>query len=80
MPEGDIHDTEGDRVGEGASGFGVFPNPEKVVEGNVGEVGDGSAVGAVVGVGTVLVEEELSEGDRHSELGFGGRVLSPVAI
>jgi hypothetical protein len=57
MTESDIHDTEGDRVGEGASGFGVFPHPEKVVESNVGEICDGRSVGAVVGVGTVLVQE-----------------------
>ena len=57
MTESDIHNTEGDCVGEGASGFCVFPHPEKVVERNVGEICDGSSVGAVVGVGTVLVQK-----------------------
>ena len=80
MTEGDIHNTEGDGVGEGAAGFGVFTHTEKVVEGNVGEIGDCSSVGAVVGVGTVLVQKEFCECDRHCQLGFGGGVLSAVAI
>ena len=58
--------------------FGVFPNPEEIVEGNGDEVSGGDGDG--VGRGGGLFLDVLDKGDGDGELRDGGWVLAPESL
>ena len=69
-PEGDVRDTEGNSVGTGGAGLGVFTDSQQVVEGDVNQISCGKTGGATVGCCPGLVQEVLGQLDRHSQLWF----------
>ena len=68
-PKGDVPDTEGDGVCFGVAGLGVFADPQEIVESNVGEVGNGLALGTVGRGLPLLTEDVLGDGYWDCELG-----------
>lgn len=83
ITEGHILDPERDCPFAFVAGFGIFSNPEEIVESNIDQVSNGFTLGAGptgLGPGAVVHENCFSDGDGDCQLGCCGRVLMLVAF
>ena len=69
VSESDVANSDGDGVGPGVARLCVFAHPQEIIKGNVGQVCCGVMLWTVVWSRPVSVEEVLSDGDGHCELG-----------